>query len=182
MKKVFLALVIAMVIAASVPALDLNLNIGLLSGVGVSHDSGRWQFGLDAETTFPVYAVVEGIMESSYEDVPFRQGFRTGLTYFFGADLYTYFRLFQDDGYRMYAGLDLMFGTETAIRSFEAVLRPTVKFSYDIGRCGLFLAAGFSLLDIMHVPGFRKPLVRVPNANYASILTGCRVGLSIALN
>ena len=183
MKRILLVLAISIVILFSLSALDLNINMGLLSGAGVSHDVGRWQFGADLETTFPVYAGVEGIMENKYEDVPFSQGFMTGLTYFFGADLYTYFKLFEDEGYRMYAGLDLMMGTETMIKSFQAVLRPTVKFHYDIGqRCGLFLAAGFSLLDMMYVPGFEKPLVRVPEANVASILTGCRVGLSIALD
>ncbi len=183
MKKVIVVLVLVIVIISSVPALVLNINLGLLSGAGVSHNVDRWQFGADVETTFPIYAVVEGIMENKYEEAPFSEGFKTGLTYFFGADLYTYFRLFEDDGYRMYAGLDLMMGTETVIQSFQAVLRPTVKFHYDLGRrCGLFLAAGFSLLDMMYVPGFEKPLVRVPEANVASILTGCRVGLSIALD
>ncbi len=182
MKRLLIVLAISFVLLFSLSALDMNINLGLLSGAGVSHEVGRWQFGADIETTFPIYAVFEGVMENKYEDVPFSQGFMTGLTYFFGADLYTYFKLFEADGYRMYAGLDLMMGTETIIKSFQAVLRPTVKFHYDIGRrFGLFLAAGFSLLDIMYVPGFEKPLVRVPEANLTSVLTGCRVGLKINL-
>ncbi len=182
MKRIFLVIAIAIVLMVSVSALDLNFNIGLVSGVGVSQDVGRWQFGVDLESTFPVYCTVEGVFAREYEDISFWEGFKLGLDYFFGLDLYSYFKLLHDDAYSLYLGLDVMMGTETEIRSFETVLRPTLKFNYDIGaRCGVFVAAGFSLLDIMYVPGFEKPLVRVPDANYASILTGCRVGLKIAL-
>ncbi len=182
MKKLLFVIVIAIVLVASVSALELNLNLGLVSGIGVSQDVGSWQFGADLETTFPVYCTINGIMAMKYEECSFWEGFKLGLTYFFGLDLYSYFKLLEDDGYSVYAGLDIMMGTETEIKSFETVLRPTLKFNYDLGtRCGIFLAAGFSLLDIMYVPGFEKPLVRVPDVNYASILTGCRVGLKITL-
>lgn len=169
--------------ASGSDGLDVNVSIGLLSGPGVSYDTGRWQFGLDLTSTFPVYCVVQGISGEIYESFPFWEGFRLGILYFIGADIYSYYRIAGDEGIRLYAGLDLMMGTETPVKSFEAVLRPTVKISLPLGeKTGLFVAGGFSLLDFLYVPGFRKPLVRVPDANYASILTGCRVGVSLDIN
>ena len=89
----------------------------------------------------------------------------------------------ENDDLALLAGLNIMTGTETMIKSFETVLRPTVKFSGRIGeRVSLFLAAGFSLLDIMYAPGFEKPLVRIPDQNYLSILTGCRAGAAVRLD
>lgn len=188
-RKVIIAIVILFAVSASLAAsdcsggMDVNVGIGLLSGAGVSYDAGRWQFGVDLTSTFPVYCVVQGIAGEIYESFSFWEGFRLGILYFIGADIYSYYRIAGDDGVRLYAGLDLMLGTETPVKSFEAVLRPTVKVSFPLGeRTGLFLAGGFSLLDFLYVPGFEKPLVRIPDANYASILTGCRVGMSIGLN
>jgi hypothetical protein len=58
-----------------------------------------------------------------------------------------------------------------------------MKVSFPLGeKTGMFVAGGISLLDFLYVPGFEKPLVRVPDVNYASVLTGCRVGMSFALN
>ena len=189
-RKVIIAIVVILfAVSASLAAsdcsgrMDVNVGIGLLSGAGVSYDAGRWQFGVDLTSTFPVYCVVQGIAGEIYESFSFWEGFRLGILYFIGADIYSYYRIAGDDGVRLYAGLDLMLGTETPVKSFEAVLRPTVKVSFPLGeRTGLFLAGGFSLLDFLYVPGFEKPLVRIPDAKYASILTGCRVGMSIGLN
>lgn len=180
-----LLIVPLMIILFAVPAaygrqFDLNMHLGLVSGAGVSMDAGRWQFGMDLETTFPVYCIVNGISGEVFNDLPFWEGFRMGLSAFFGADAYAYFRIAGQDAFRLYAGLDVMFGTEPPIRSFETVLRPTVKLSYVLNdKTCIFAAGGFSLLDIMYVPGFRKPLVRIPDAGYASVLTGCRLGVSV---
>ena len=189
-RKVIIAIVVILfAVSASLAAsdcsggMDVNVGIGLLSGAGISYDAGRWQFGVDLTSTFPVYCVVQGIAGEIYESFSFWEGFRLGILYFIGADIYSYYRIAGDDGVRLYAGLDLMLGTETPVKSFEAVLRPTVKVSFPLGeRTGLFLAGGFSLLDFLIVPGFETPLVRNPEANYASILTGCRVGMSFGLN
>ena len=183
-----LLIILAILFLSVMPAvcgsrLGLNIHLGLLSGAGVSYDAGRWQFGMDLETTFPVYCIVSGISGEQFNDLPFMEGFRLGLPSFFGADVYGYFRVVGQGAFRLYAGLDVMFGTEPPISSFETVLRPTVKMSYAFNEgTGIFAAGGFSLLDMMYVPGFRKPLVRVPDVNYASVLTGCRVGLSVSLN
>ena len=187
-RKSIIAIVILLAVciplaASGLEGLDVNVSIGLLSGPGVSYDTGRWQFGVDLASTFPVYCVVQGISGEIYESFTFWEGFRLGILYFIGADIYSYFRVAGDDGVRLYAGLDLMMGTETPVKSFEAVLRPTMKVSFPLGeKTGLFIAGGISLLDFLYVPGFGKPLVRVPDMNYASVLTGCRVGMSFALN
>lgn len=183
MKKVLSVLLISTVLAFSASALDLNINLGVVSGVGVSHDAGPWQFGLDLESTFPVFSTFNAIMAQKYEDAEFGEGFLIGSTYFFGADLYAYYRIAGNDDLALLAGLDIMTGTETMIKSFETVLRPTVKFSARAGeKVSLFLVAGFSLLDIQYVPGFEKPLVRIPDQNYLSILTGCRAGAAVRLH
>ena len=185
-KKLIIILVILFLSAMPAvcgPQLCLNTHLGLLSGAGVSLETGRWQFGMDIETTFPVYCIVSGISGEIFNDISFREGFVMGITSFFGSDVYAYFSISGQGALRLYAGLDVMFGTEPPISSFEAVLRPTVKLSYAFdGRTGLFAAGGFSLIDMMYVPGFRKPLVRIPDVNYASVLTGCRVGMSVAIN
>ncbi len=183
MKKALSVLLVSIVLAFCASALDLNINLGVVSGVGISHDAGSWQFGLDLESTFPVFSTFNAIMAHKYEDAEFGEGFRIGSTYFFGADIYAYYRIAGNDDLALQAGLDLMTGTETMIKSFETVLRPTVKFSGRIGeKVSLFLAAGFSLLDIQYVPGFEKPLIRIPDQNYLSILTGCRVGAAVTLD
>ncbi|MBR6348838.1 MAG: hypothetical protein IKR80_07815 [Spirochaetales bacterium] len=183
MKKVLSVLLISIVLAFCASALDLNINLGVVSGVGVSHDAGSWQFGLDLESSFPVFSTFNAIMAQKYEDAPFGEGFRIGSLYFFGTDIYAYYRIAGNGNLAFLAGLDIMTGTETMIKSFETVLRPTVKFSGRIGeRVSLFLAAGFSLLDIMYAPGFEKPLVRIPDQNYMSILTGCRLGAAVRLD
>ncbi len=171
------------VAATGLEGIDLNVSIGMLSGPGVSVDCGRWQFGVDLASTFPVYCVGQGIVGEMYETFTFWEGFRLGILYFIGADVYSYFRIAGDEGVRLYAGVDLMMGSETPVRSFEAVLRPTVKVGFPLGpKTGMFIAGGFSLLDFLYVPGFEKPLVRIPDVNYASVLTGCRVGMSFAIN
>ena len=163
--------------------LDVNVHLGLLSGAGVSYDAGRWQVGLDAEFPFPIQCIVDGIAGTIFNDLTFWEGFRLGLTDFFGGDLYTYLRLLGNKGCRLYAGFDIMFGTEPAIRSFEAVLRPTTKIVFDLGeKTSLFLAGGFSLLSMLYVPGFEKPLIHIPDVSYNSVLTGWRAGLSFGLN
>ena len=188
-RKVIIAIVILFAVCAPLAAsvssdgMAVNVSIGLLSGPGVSYDTGRWQFGVDLTSTFPVYCVVQGITGEIYENFSFWEGFRLGILYFIGADVYSYYRIAGDDGVRLYAGLDLMMGTETPVKSFESVLRPTMKVSFPLGeKTGMFVAGGISLLDFLYVPGFEKPLVRVPDVNYASVLTGCRVGMSFALN
>ena len=188
-RKVIIAIVILFAVSASLAAsdcsgrMDVNVGIGLLSGAGISYDAGRWQFGVDLTSSFPVYCVVQGISGEIFESFTFWEGFRIGILYFIGADIYSYFRVAGDKGVRLYAGLDLMLGTETPVKSFEAVLRPTVKVGFPLGpRTGMFIAGGFSLLDFLYVPGFEKPLVRIPDVNYASVLTGCRVGMSFAIN
>ena len=183
MKKLLCTLLLALMLASLASAWDLNINLGVLSGAGVSHDAGPWQFGLDLETTFPVFSTFNAIMGQKYEDMEFWQGFRIGCTYFFGADIYAYYAVVRTQNFAFLAGLDIMTGTETMIRSFETVLRPTIKLSGKTGdRVSLFMAAGFSLLDIQYVPGFKKPLVRIPDQNYMSILTGCRLGVAVELD
>ena len=187
-RRIIIAIVIlfatcGMLAATGLDGMDVNVSFGLLSGVGVSYDAGKWQFGVALTSTFPVYCVVQGIAGEIFESFTFWEGFELGVLYFIGADIYSYYRIAGDDGVRLYAGLDLMLGTETPVKSFEAVLRPTVKVGFPLGeKTGLFIAGGFSLLDFLYVPGFKKPLVRIPDANYASILTGCRVGISFGLN
>ena len=86
MKKALSVLLVSIVLAFCASALDLNINLGVVSGVGVSHDAGQWQFGLDLESTFPVFSTFNAIMAQKYEDAEFGEGFRIGSTYFFGAD------------------------------------------------------------------------------------------------
>ena len=160
----------------------MNMHLGLLSGAGVSYDKGIWEFGIDLETTFPIWCIGSGIVGVKYEE-PFWQAFRLGLTDFIGADAYTYVKLFCGKAGGIYAGLDVMFGTEPPIRSFEVVLRPTVKLVLDVGeKTSLFAAGGFSLLELIHAPGFDKLLFGIPRTSWATILTGCRAGVSIELN
>ncbi len=162
--------------------LDVDVHLGLLSGAGVICNTGNWQFGLDLETPFPIQCIVDGIAGQIFNDLTFWEGFKLGLTDFFGADIYTYLRLLGNRGCRLYAGFDIIFGTEPAIKSFEAVLRPTTKIVFDLGeKTSLFLAGGFSLLSMVYVPGFEKPMIRIPNVSYNSVLTGCRAGLSFRL-
>ena len=168
--------------ASAGDGLDVNINLGLLSGAGVSYDNGVWELGLDLETTFPVWCIGSGMVAEKYDE-PFWQAFRLGLSDFIGADVYTYVRLLGGKAGRIYAGLDVMFGTEPSIRSFETVLRPTVKLVLDISeKASLFAAGGFSLLEIIHAPGFGKPLFGIPRVSWATLLTGCRLGVSIDLN
>ena len=182
-----LFLVLSMIIAPSAYAskensLDININIGLLSGAGISYDQGIWEFGIDLETTIPVWCIGSGIVAVKYDE-PFWQAFRLGLTDFIGADAYTYVKLIDGTAGRIYAGVDVMFGTEPPIGSFEVVLRPTVKMVMDVGeKTSFFAAGGFSLLELLNVPGFEKPLVQIPKASWATILTGCRAGVAIDLN
>ena len=160
----------------------MNMHLGILSGAGVSYDKGIWEFGIDLETTFPIWCIGSGIVAIKYEE-PFWQAFRLGLTDFIGADAYTYVKLLGGKAGGIYAGLDVMFGTEPPIRSFEVVLRPTVKLVLDVGeKTSLFAAGGFSLLELIHAPGFDKLLFGIPRASWATILTGCRAGVSIELN
>ena len=169
--------------ASSGNRLDVNAHLGLLSGAGVSYNAGAWQFGLDAEFPFPIQCIVDGIAGTIFNDLTFWEGFKLGLTDFFGGDFYTYLRLLGNNSCRLYAGFDIMFGTEPVIKSFEAVLRPTTKIVFDLGeKTSLFLAGGFSLLSMLYVPGFEKPMIRIPDVNYNSVLTGWRVGLSFAVN
>ena len=188
--KIRLLLVIVLVSLISVPSLmasgedglDVNVHLGLLSGAGVSYDKGIWEFGIDLETTIPVWCIGSGIVAVKYDE-PFWQAFRLGLTDFIGADAYTYVKLIDGTAGRIYAGVDVMFGTEPPIGSFEVVLRPTVKMVMDVGeKTSFFAAGGFSLLELLNVPGFEKPLVQIPKASWATILTGCRVGVAIDLN
>ena len=162
--------------------LDVDVHLGLLSGAGVICNTGNWQFGLDLETPFPIHCIVDGIAGQVFNDLTFWEGFKLGLTDFFGANLYTYLRLFGNRGCRLYAGFDIIFGTEPAIKSFEAALRPTTEIVFDLGeKTSLFLAGGFSLLSLVYVPGFEKPLIRIPNVSYETVLTGCRAGLSFRI-
>ena len=182
MKKILLLLFLSSVLVAAIPALEMNINIGLLSGAGVSQKVKSWQFGLDLETTFPVQCTVDGIAGTIYNDLTFWEGFGLGLTDFFGADFYTYYRLLGNGSCSLYAGLDIIFGTEPSIRSFEAVLRPTFKLAFSISeKASLFIAGGFSLLGMTYVPGFSKPMMRIPQVSYQTILTGCRAGLTLAI-
>ena len=175
-------LLIPSIAASTGDGLDVNIHLGLLSGAGVSYDKGVWEFGLDLETTFPVWCIGSGIVAIKYEE-PFWQAFRLGLTDFIGADAYSYVKLFGGKAGGIYAGLDVMFGTEPPIRSFEVVLRPTVKLVLNVGeKTSLFAAGGFSLLEIIQAPGFAKPLFGIPRFTWATILTGCRAGVSIVLN
>lgn len=169
-------------IAASIgDGLDVNIHLGLLSGAGVSYDMGVWEFGLDLETTFPVWCIGSGMVAVKYEE-PFWQAFRWSLTDFIGADAYTYVKLLGGKAGRVYAGLDVMFGTEPQIRSFEVVLRPTLKLVLDVSeKTSVFAAGGFSLLELMYAPGFARPLFGIPKANWVTILTGCRLGVAIDL-
>ena len=161
--------------------LDVNIHLGLLSGAGISYDKGVWEFGLDLETTFPVWCIGSGMVAVKYEE-PFWQAFRWSLTDFIGADAYTYVKLLGGKAGRVYAGLDVMFGTEPQIRSFEVVLRPTLKLVLDVSeKTSVFAAGGFSLLELMFAPGFAKPLFGIPKANWVTILTGCRLGVAIDL-
>lgn len=169
-------------LASTGDGLDVNIHLGLLSGAGVSYDKGVWEFGLDLETTFPVWCIGSGMNALKYDE-QFWQAFWWGLTDFIGADAYTYVRLLGGKAGSIYAGVDVMFGTEPPIRSFEVVLRPTVKLVLNLGeKTSLFAAGGFSLLEIIHAPGFGKPLFGIPRFTWATILTGCRAGVSIALN
>ncbi len=162
--------------------LDVDVHLGLLSGAGVICNTRNWQFGLDLETPFPIHCIVDGIAGQIFNDLTFWEGFKLGLTDFFGANLYTYLRLFGNRGCRLYAGFDIIFGTEPAIKSFEAALRPTTEIVFDLGeKTSLFLAGGFSLLSLVYVPGFEKPLIRIPNVSYETVLTGCRAGLSFRI-
>lgn len=188
--KIRLLLVIILVSLLFIPSLlasagdglDVNMHLGILSGAGVSYDKGIWEFGIDLETTFPIWCIGSGIVAIKYEE-PFWQAFRLGLTDFIGADAYTYVKLLGGKAGGIYAGLDVMFGTEPPIRSFEVVLRPTVKLVLDVGeKTSLFAAGGFSLLELIHAPGFDKLLFGIPRASWATILTGCRAGVSIELN
>ena len=183
---ILLFLVFSLIIAPSASAsnesrLDININLGLLSGAGVSYDKGVWEFGLDLETTFPVWCIGSGMVAVKYEE-PFWQAFRWSLTDFIGADAYTYVKLLGGKAGRVYAGLDVMFGTEPQIRSFEVVLRPTLKLVLDVSeKTSVFAAGGFSLLELMYAPGFARPLFGIPKANWITILTGCRLGVAIDL-
>ena len=183
-------LVIVLISMLSVPSLlasagdgpNVNIHLGLLSGAGVSYDTGIWEFGIDLETTFPVWCIGSGIVAEKYDE-PFWQAFRLGLADFIGADAYAYVKLVGGKAGRIYAGLDVMFGTEPPIKSFEVVLRPTVKLALNISeKTSLFAAGGFSLLEIIHAPGFGKPLFGIPRVTWATILTGCRLGVSVDLN
>ena len=185
-----LLLVIVLISMISVPSLmasegdglDVNMHLGLLSGAGISYDQGIWEFGLDLESTIPVWCIGSGIVAVK-NDEPFWQAFRLGLTDFIGADAYTYVRLIGRKAGRIYAGVDVMFGTEPPIGSFEVVLRPTVKLVLNVSeKTSLFATGGFSLLELLNVPGFEKPLVQIPKASWATILTGCRAGVAIDLN
>ena len=184
---IVLSLVLLLVFVPSAAAsvadgVDLNISFGLLSGPGISYDAGSWQFGVDLETTFPIYCIVSGISGEMFDDFPFWEGFLQGFSTFIGLDFYSYYTAVDSKGPRVYVGLAVMLGSELPIKSFEAVLRPSVKLSYPVSdRTALFAAGGFSLLQIMYVPGFRKPLVKVPDFNYASVLTGCRLGVAIGL-
>lgn len=185
-RLLFLFLILSLFIIPSIAAsigdgLDLNIHLGLLSGAGVSYDKGVWEFGLDLETTFPVWCIGSGMVAVKYEE-PFWQAFRWSLTDFIGTDAYTYVKLLGGKAGRVYAGLDVMFGTEPQIRSFEVVLRPTLKLVLDVSeKTSVFAAGGFSLLELMYAPGFARPLFGIPKANWVTILAGCRLGVAIDL-
>ena len=177
---IFISLIIApSLMASSGDGLDVDVHLGLLSGAGVSYNKGVWEFGLDLETTFPIWCIGSGMNALKYDE-PFWQAFRWGLTDFIGADAYTYVKLLGGKAGRVYAGVDVVFGTEPPVRSFEAVLRPTVKMVLNVGeKTSFFAAGGFSLLEFIHVPGFAKPMFGIPRVSWATILTGCRIGVSI---
>ena len=178
---VFSLIVVPSASASKESKLDININFGLLSGAGVSYDKGVWEFGIDLETTFPVWCIGSGMVAVKYEE-PFWQAFRWSLTDFIGADAYTYVKLLGGKAGRVYAGLDVMFGTEPQIKSFEVVLRPTLKLVLDVSeKTAVFAAGGFSLLELMYAPGFARPLFGIPKANWVTILTGCRLGVAIDL-
>ena len=183
MKKTLGLLFLSLVLLAALPALDVNINIGLLSGAGVSQDVGRWQFGADFEMPFPVLCITDGIAGIMFNDLTFWEGFKLGLTDFFGADLYTYFRLLGNSGCSLYAGLYFMLGSEPLVRSFEAGLRPTVKLSFRLNeKTSFFMAGGFTQLSMTYVPGFSKPLVKIPKVDWFTVLPGCRIGTAISIN
>ena len=73
MKKVLSVLLISTVLAFCASAMELNINLGVVSGAGVSHDAGPWQFGLDLESTFPVFSTFNAIMAQKYEDAEPKQ-------------------------------------------------------------------------------------------------------------
>ena len=179
---VFLALsllILPSLLASPGDGLLVDIHLGLLSGAGVLYDTGIWQLGLDLETTFPVWCIGSGMVAEKYDE-PFWQAFRLGLTDFIGADAYAYVKLLDGKAGRIYAGLDIMFGTEPPIKSFEMILRPTTKIVINLGeRTSLFAAGGFSLLEFIIVPGFSKPLFGIPEVSWATILTGCRLGLDL---
>ena len=179
MKKAITVFVV-MNLALSTFSLGLDAHLGMVSGFGIQQKCGKATFGLDIESTFPVYSIVDGISGMMFNDIPFWDGFLLGSGHFIGLDLYAYMDIIQNGAFTLSGGFDLLMGTETPIHNFEAVLKPSVRASFKLSpSLSLFGSEGVSLVDFLMVKGFAKPLIRIPEVNYASILTGSKLGIAI---
>ena len=172
MRRILLASVLILLSVFSVSALSVRAGIGAVSSVGISFESGRWDFDLDIRSVHPVVslvgpAVLPDIIDENADDAHWRQ-FCGGL--FNGLGTSASFRFAESDHHNLAVGLDLVAGMlkdgkgnldflpkyEKAIFSFLAL---QLRYTFRINeRHGLFISAGYPFFGWFHV-------CSVPNDN-----------------
>lgn len=178
MKKA-LSVLLILTVAIGAFALSLNFHLGLVSGFGVSEEFGHWHLGADLESTFPVYGIANGIASKYNGNTDFSQYVKIGNRTFFGADVYGYRHLYKGTRSDILAGCDFLFGMVTASKTFEAGLRPSIKYAYNFNdKISAYAVVGLPVVSIVYGKGFKAPFVQIPKQNYATILTGTKLGLT----
>ena len=172
MRRILLASVLILFSVFSVSALSVRAGIGAVSSVGISFESGRWDFDLDIRSVHPVVslagpAVLPDIIDENADDAQWRQ-FCGGL--FNGLGTSASFRFAESERHSLAVGLDLVAGMlkdgkgnldflpkyEKAIFSFLAL---QLRYTFRINeRHGLFISAGYPFFGWFHV-------CSVPNDN-----------------
>jgi len=178
-KKVVCLFLLALCIS-SLYAVSITSHIGLLSGLGVSKSIGKFNNGIDIESSFPGYALGDGLVCDTSEEFNFSQGFSSGAKYFIGLDLYSHFTIFKDNSFTAAVGLDMFSGYEIAIKTFDLVLKGSLVVSESFGEnTSVFLNMNYPFVALTHVSGFKAPLIYIPDSNWLSVLTGWKLGISI---
>ena len=169
MKKLLLALVIFSV-AFSVPALSVKAGIGPISSLGVSYNTGRWDFSADVRSSFPVlplaYPAATKLMD---RDFSFKDWYSYSSGLFIGGGMSASYRIINSEKHILSAGLTTVAGHVSdrnnglldILPDYEdilvAALEVSIQYTFNINsRNSLFFSCGFPFmgwLSILGVPG-----------------------------
>ena len=165
MRRILLISVLILVSVFSVSAFSVRVGFGGVSSLGISFDSGRWDYDIDIRSVHPVFSLVgpqvlPKVIDENADAAHWRQ-FSSNL--FNGMGASASFRFAQNEHNSLAVGLDLVAGLvkdgkdaldflpkyEKAIMAFLAV---QLRYTFNINsHHGLFVSVAYPFCGWLHV-------------------------------